>query len=679
MKHPPEAAQEDMISEIQSEDDFEVTEESDFESSEDEEEGSQNTFDVLMGGKGDKSDAFSYQRGSNVSRQTLWRVKRKQQEMEQEAKKQKTLSQFFKPTASVPTTAPAPTQTEDSGESWAIKLEKSIVSMNRFLKSSGAKNLSPQDLKRHNAVLSFMNLQKQQHKKTRPGKLVRCKLSLQAAESYGRSKWYSEMIRKWERSWIQDGKIAEGKQGRATVRSWLTDEGLELFIREWIKKNESITAYKLAIAVTEYLRSDRAGELMNDLIGRAISGDDEVEGHSQLNIRVRTVKNWLNKLGLVYSRIGKGIFKDGHEREDVVLYRQERFLPKFMGYKQIAVRFTENKEMTKPDGVDSPVVFVTQDESCFNANDGPTHQWMVKGEPPIRAKGRGKGIMISEFLTPAGRLCCQNAEGLTMYATEMLETGSGKWWKGEDLVAQVRKAIFIFKSAFPGCKGVWLFDNATGHSIYAPDALLASAMNMNPGGKDKPLMRDGWYTKDGRRVVQKMYFEPADPVLGGEPKGIKHILKERGLWRDGLRASCKTIKDKAQRTCAPSNDCCAMAILAHQPDFLEQKCLIEEILNSEGQDVLFLPKFHCELNWIEQFWGACKRYTREHSTGSITGLRENIPAAMDSVHNGVSINRFFEKSLRIMTAYHDGLKTDTEEFSTRVYKSHRRLEDKSRW
>ena len=43
---------------------------------------------------------------------------------------------------------------------------------------------------------------------------------------------------------------------------------------------------------------------------------------------------------------------------------------------------------------------------------------------------------------------------------------------------------------------------------------------------------------------------------------------------------------------------------------------------------LFLPKFHCELNWIERYWGATKEYLRKHCTYSVPGLRALLPIAL---------------------------------------------------
>jgi hypothetical protein len=61
--------------------------------------------------------------------------------------------------------------------------------------------------------------------------------------------------------------------------------------------------------------------------------------------------------------------------------------------------------------------------------------------------------------------------------------------------------------------------------------------------------------------------------------------------------------------CNPNaTECCATQILSLQPDFQEQKSLVQEVIEDAGHLCIFLPKFHCELNFIEFFWGAVKKY-----------------------------------------------------------------------
>ncbi len=49
-------------------------------------------------------------------------------------------------------------------------------------------------------------------------------------------------------------------------------------------------------------------------------------------------------------------------------------------------------------------MFITHDESTFNANDGKCQYWLKKREQRLRPNGRGKGITVSGLLTPGGNL-----------------------------------------------------------------------------------------------------------------------------------------------------------------------------------------------------------------------------------------------------------------------------------
>ncbi|KIJ49123.1 hypothetical protein M422DRAFT_161769, partial [Sphaerobolus stellatus SS14] len=52
--------------------------------------------------------------------------------------------------------------------------------------------------------------------------------------------------------------------------------------------------------------------------------------------------------------------------------------------------------------------------------------------------------------------------------------------------------------------------------------------------------------------------------------------------------------------------CCCWQVLYNQPDFVGQKSALIEFIEAHGHLVIFYPKLHCELNFIEQCWGAAK-------------------------------------------------------------------------
>jgi hypothetical protein len=167
------------------------------------------------------------------------------------------------------------------------------------------------------------------------------------------------------------------------------------------------------------------------------------------------------------------------------------------------------------------------------------------------------------------------------------------------------KIILAFERAHgPEYQVLIMVDNSQGHSAYAIDALLTSQMNLRPGGKQARL-RDGWYERSGEKIIQSMIFPPDHPVFPNQAKGMKAVLEERGLWIEGILMQCQKCEIKATR-------CCARRILDLQPDFAAQRSLVQEVIEAAGHLCIFLPKFHCELNFIEFFWGAVKKYLRDN-------------------------------------------------------------------
>ncbi|CAG8737793.1 3444_t:CDS:1, partial [Gigaspora rosea] len=67
--------------------------------------------------------------------------------------------------------------------------------------------------------------------------------------------------------------------------------------------------------------------------------------------------------------------------------------------------------------------------------------------------------------------------------------------------------------------------------------------------------------------------------LRGEPKGIKWVLSDRELWREGMPLECTSCKQKSSSNIV---DCCARRLMANQPDFLAQRGQIQEEIESCG-------------------------------------------------------------------------------------------------
>ncbi|KAF9441205.1 hypothetical protein P691DRAFT_856314, partial [Macrolepiota fuliginosa MF-IS2] len=88
-----------------------------------------------------------------------------------------------------------------------------------------------------------------------------------------------------------------------------------------------------------------------------------------------------------------------------------------------------------------------------------------------------------------------------------------------------------------------------------------------------------------------------------------------------------------------------------QPDFTAEWSQLETKCNGHGITVIFLPKFHCELNPIEQCWGYAKRlYRLWPPSTKEEDLRDNMLMSLNAVPL-VTIRRFLNRSRRFIDAY----------------------------
>src|SRR5438045_8215489 len=89
------------------------------------------------------------------------------------------------------------------------------------------------------------------------------------------------------------------------------------------------------------------------------------------SISEKTAGIWLKKLGLVPQSRKKGIYFDGHEREDVLEYRKY-FLKEMQDFERLMPTFEgENMEQKNPLLLDHEKlhILVTHDECLFYSND----------------------------------------------------------------------------------------------------------------------------------------------------------------------------------------------------------------------------------------------------------------------------------------------------------------------
>jgi hypothetical protein len=392
--------------------------------------------------------------------------------------------------------------------------------------------------------------------------------------------------------------------------------------------------------------------------------------HTNRPLCERTARRWLIKLGWRRTTIRKGVYMDGHERPDVKTYRDKVFLPLMASYEKLMTRY-EGKELTPvhPELAEGQqeIIALFHDESCFHANDFKSHAWLREGETILQKKSRGRLIHVSDFITEAtGRLVLRDNEGnIVEDARKIIFPGSNgdPWWDTEQLLEQVADGLTIFEKAHPDCQALFIFDQSSAHASLGPDALKAFEMNKSDGGKQRKqkdtVIPESNPTASKRGKVQKMTNRR------GEPKGLQTVLKERG-WdtKKFKRAKCKPV-------CPfESQNCCMARVLSQQDDFVNQPSMLESLIKERGHLCIFLPKFHCELNPIEMYWGWCKYRYRQTSKKTFAEAKENALEYLDACPTDV-IRRFIQRSWRFMSVYRLGLTGNIAAWAVRKQKSHR--------
>jgi hypothetical protein len=215
------------------------------------------------------------------------------------------------------------------------------------------------------------------------------------------------------------------------------------------------------------------------------------------------------------------------------------------------------------------------------------------------------------------------------------------------------------------CGGCNIEDSSEIHKK-KPGGLDVTNLNLSDGGaywrKEgvEPMTSSTFQGADGKWYHQSMQRE--DRVQ----KGLKTILQERGIWNDAWSKECKD-------GCMDGRtDCCAKTALASQPDFMNQKEWLTEVVVSFGHKIIFYPKFHCELNFIENVWAYIKNKLRCICTYKYNDLKVKLPDVIKQVPIDY-IQKMCSHSFKFMELYRMGLKGPLLDYVMRKYRGHRTI------
>ncbi|KAJ7116133.1 hypothetical protein C8R43DRAFT_1137998 [Mycena crocata] len=471
--------------------------------------------------------------------------------------------------------------------------------------------------------------------------------SMIVAKAQGHGPYHARSIRTWIHTYLTTKRLPLHRYGQYHS-SILNDEDFAGSIKLYLQSISEKKGHFTAQTLVDYVASPDIQEKLAEA------------NVTKRSISVWTARRWLKKLDWRYGRRRNGMYIDGHEREDVVEYRaafvkrwMEQYEPRMVTYDNDGnpIKYPDHYALEgKYKDQHFRLILVTHDESTFYANDRREVGWLHKsdkGKP--QPKGEGQSIMISDFLTlDWGRLKDEEDEARLLFRAGKNRDG---WFNSEHLLKQVELAIDIFEA---------------NHRKRAADALSALKLVKNPKLLEGVRMRNGTMPNG---ESQSFYHPDNHPTMPGWFKGMEQIIRERGLWPEGgLLAQCPGFKCEAGKT-----DCCCRRVLFSQPDFVNQKSALEELVESRGHICDFYPKYHCELNFIEMYWGAAKfRYRTTGRTSNIEEMEKNVISCLDDVPR-LSMIRFANRAARFISAYAQGLTGGDLIWIKKKYRSHRIL------
>ena len=360
------------------------------------------------------------------------------------------------------------------------------------------------------------------------------------------------------------------------------------------------------------------------------------------------LKNW----GLEYGS-PSNIYFEGHERTDVVEGR-EQFIDHFLERKDHFYTLTESDcdEINWIEPTEKPCVLLCHDESTFRCGEQTAKRWIMEGKEPFISKGRGRSLMVSDFLVahPSGPFfqlsdiewdnCIKkypdivNFQGVNYVektCTGSIEPGQGNYFSAETVLEQFERLFQMieFKTVFnhPVKHDIEIIvDNARTHTA---QVVNINDFRLRPGGYC-PVKVINYTDISGQNKIIECFDEL------GISKGLKTIASEIGYE---LPDNIKVAEVRS--------------ILLEHPAFAPAKKLTK-LAEKYGIKIIFCPKYHCELNPCEGLWCNQKQYTRKRTDQTFIKLHQLLIESREHFIQIQLTKKLFRRFWNCLIAYRNG-------------------------
>ncbi|CAF0862631.1 unnamed protein product [Didymodactylos carnosus] len=344
---------------------------------------------------------------------------------------------------------------------------------------------------------------------------------------------------------------------------------------------------------------------------------------------------------------------EGHERADVVKYREE-FISYFLSRKNNYYTLTDDEQpMWNIPTKNPPTILLCHDESTFRSGEVSPKRWIFDEKRPFFSKGHGRSLMISDFIVlhPSGPFFQLNdneyKKAIKKYknllddtdvnyaersATASVNVGVDGYFDNDTILAQFERLFQLmeFKDDYRNHVIEVLVDNARTHT-----SKQYSLFDFGKGIYTRcPVDKIQFIDENGATKSIDCYFECGPNK--NKSKGLVEICKELDIK---LHDKCKLheIRD----------------ILSKHRAF-QNVSKLEQLANKYKIKIIFSPKYHCECNPIEGLWCNMKLFVRQRSDQTFDKMIRLISDARAHFVDKKIALKLFRRFWRTLEAYAQG-------------------------
>ena len=154
---------------------------------------------------------------------------------------------------------------------------------------------------------------------------------------------------------------------------------------------------------------------------------------------------------------------------------------------------------------ETEIISVFHDEIIFRAKEYQRFCWLGNNEQVLKNERAVRVLMLYKFVCTCHGKMVDTDTGKPCRVIMKYGNNYNGYWTGEDVTIHTQDTHKTFTKTQPGCLPLYIFDNSENQHKISKDDLNERKPNLKDGGKNTPLLSDGYCKRpDGSVVVHAM-------------------------------------------------------------------------------------------------------------------------------------------------------------------------------